>query len=88
MDKKLDGWGEIAAYLNRSIRTAHRWNKESGLPVHIITHGRKNVVYALQSEIDEWIAANEEVRAEAVAKEKQPPWVLIWAFSATVLARS
>ena len=33
MNDRLDGWKEIASYLGRSVRTAHRWEKRLGLPV-------------------------------------------------------
>src|SRR5689334_19614404 len=33
----LTGWKEIAAYLGKSVRTAHRWKTELGLPVHRMT---------------------------------------------------
>lgn len=37
---RLDSWKEIAAYLNREVRIAMRWEKERGLPVHRIPGGR------------------------------------------------
>ena len=33
-DSPLESWKEIAAYLNRDERTARRWEKEEGLPIH------------------------------------------------------
>lgn len=56
---RLDGWKEIAAYLNRSVRSAHRWNQELGLPVHRLPGSRGNIVYALKSEIDRWVDTRE-----------------------------
>ena len=29
--ERLESWKEVAAYLNRSVRTLHRWEKEEGL---------------------------------------------------------
>jgi Tol biopolymer transport system component len=51
---RLESWKEIAAYLNREVRTARRWEKERGLPVHRIP-GKRSGVYALAPEIDGWL---------------------------------
>ncbi len=56
---RLDGWKGIAAYLNRSVRSAHRWNQELGLPVHRMQGTKGNIVYALKSEIDDWVTLRE-----------------------------
>src|SRR5580658_3781813 len=52
--KRLESWKEIATYLNREVRTARRWEKERGLPVHRIP-GKRSGVYALAPEIDGWL---------------------------------
>lgn len=52
--KRLDSWKEIAGYLGRDVRTAMRWEKERGLPVHRVP-GKRSVVYALRPEIDDWL---------------------------------
>jgi len=31
---RLESWKEIAAYLGRDVRTAQRWERLGGLPVH------------------------------------------------------
>jgi TolB-like protein len=54
---RLDSWKEIAAYLNRSVRTARRWEREEGLPVHRHVHNKLGSVYAHRSEIEAWRAA-------------------------------
>jgi eukaryotic-like serine/threonine-protein kinase len=51
---RLDSWKEIAAYLNRSVQTAQRWEKREGLPVRRHTHERQDSVYAYRSELDRW----------------------------------
>jgi len=53
-DKKLDSWGEIAAYFSREIRTVQRWEKFEGLPVHRHGHSKKSTVYAFAGELDDW----------------------------------
>jgi len=53
-DGRLDSWKEIAAYLRRSVRSAKRWEKEEGLPVHRHLHGKRDSVYAYRGELDGW----------------------------------
>ena len=51
---RLDSWKEIAAYLNRSVRTVTRWEREEGLPVHRHLHSKSGSVYAYKAELDDW----------------------------------
>ena len=51
---RLDSWKEIAAYLRRSVRSARRWEKEEGLPVHRHLHSKRDSVYAYKAELDVW----------------------------------
>lgn len=51
---RLDSWKEIAAYLNRGVRTVRRWETEEGLPVHRHMHRALGSVYAYKSEIEAW----------------------------------
>jgi len=51
---RLDSWKEIAAYLNRSVRTVRRWEADEGLPVHRHMHRSLGSVYAFRPEIDAW----------------------------------
>jgi Tol biopolymer transport system component len=53
-ERRLESWKEIGAYLQKDLRTARRWEKEEGLPVHRQTHKRRASVYAYPSEIDAW----------------------------------
>ena len=53
-DDRLDSWKEIAAYLNRGVRTVRRWEREEGLPVHRHVHRVLGSIYAYKSEIDAW----------------------------------
>ena len=55
--ERLDSWKEIAAYLKRSVRTVHRWEKEEGLPVHRQLHKNLGSVFAYRSELDAWSSA-------------------------------
>ena len=55
-EKPLQGWKEIAAYLERDVRTAVRWEKRSGLPARRLDGGKGSSVYAYPSELDAWRA--------------------------------
>ena len=55
----LQGWKEIAEYLNRDERTAKRWEKQRGLPVRRIPGEARASVYVIISELEGWLAAGE-----------------------------
>jgi len=55
----LESWKEIAAYLQRDVKTAHRWEKREGLPIHRHLHKSRASVYAYPSELDAWRANRE-----------------------------
>lgn len=78
-EKPLQSWKEIAAYLERDVRTARRWEKENGLPVRRHGSGKSSSVYAFPSEIVAWRTA----RPSAAERSSQSP-VLIrgWAWVA------
>ena len=67
---RLDSWKEIAAHLNRSVRTVTRWEREEGLPVHRHLHSKSGSVYAYKAELDDWWT-NRGVRVEASDSEGQ-----------------
>jgi hypothetical protein len=52
--KILDSWKEIAAYLNRNVRTCQVWERELGLPVHRLEGYPKSRVFAYTAELDAW----------------------------------
>lgn len=52
--EKLNSWKEIASYLDVSVRTAIRWEKQYGLPVHRIDDTVNARVFALKSDLDKW----------------------------------
>jgi len=66
-ERKLEGWGEIALYLRREIRTVQRWERNLGLPIHRLPVGRQNAVYAYPSELDQWYREREaKIKAEEI----------------------
>jgi TolB-like protein len=70
---RLDSWKTIASYLNRSVRTVRRWEREEGLPVHRHVHRALGSVYALRSEVDAW--------RETVARGPSPPSIAVLPFT-------
>jgi hypothetical protein len=84
---RLNGWKEIASRLGRGVRTAQRWEKLHGLPVHRIGREGGEIVFAFTAELDRWAretsargsgetsgpCAEPETEAEAPAAENTPP---------------
>jgi hypothetical protein len=54
-EDRLDSWKEIAAYLNRDVKTVQRWEKREAMPVHRHQHDRMGSVYASRVELDAWV---------------------------------
>lgn len=52
----LTSWKEIAAYLDRDVRTCVRWEKRYGLPVHRLERDSKAKVFAYKEQINQWLA--------------------------------
>jgi TolB-like protein/Flp pilus assembly protein TadD len=70
-ERRLESWGEIAAYLRREIRTVQRWEKNLGLPIHRLQVGKISSVYAYPSELDKWYQGREpqDVKEEDFTEE-------------------
>jgi non-specific serine/threonine protein kinase len=64
---RLESWKEIAAYLNRSVRTVRRWESGEGLPVHRHMHRSLASIYAYRSELDAWRRTHDASRRAAPA---------------------
>jgi tetratricopeptide (TPR) repeat protein len=54
-EQRLNGWKEIAAYLDRGERTVKRWESDRGLPIHRIPGGGRAAVHAFKPELDDWL---------------------------------
>jgi hypothetical protein len=52
----LNGWKEISAYINRSVRTVQRWEARLGLPVYRPALKDRSAVVAFSDELDGWIS--------------------------------
>jgi TolB-like protein/Tfp pilus assembly protein PilF len=66
---RLDSWKEIAAYLDRDVTTAQRWERREGMPVHRHVHDKHGSVYALIPELDAWLQS----RRRRLEKEENEP---------------
>src|SRR5947209_11829521 len=54
----LNSWKEIAAYLNRGVRTVQRWEVELSLPVRRPRARNRSAVIDLRSELHQCLKAN------------------------------
>ena len=98
--KRLDSWKEIAAWLNRDVTTAQRWEKREGMPVHRHAHEKRGSVYALTSELDAWLQSRKttpeqngnghdaEATIEAEPERRRTPsrWVLLTVVTSILVA--
>lgn len=83
----LDSWKQIAAYLKRDIRTAQRWEKLEGLPVHRHQHDERGTAYAYSGEIDEWLEnrrRREKAAAHPIAPRRTRATLYYWAVAVAV----
>jgi Tol biopolymer transport system component len=84
-EDRLDSWKEIAAYLNRDVTTAQRWEKREEMPVHRHQHDRIGSVYASRLELDAWVRSRnlpeELVSAETPCASNTPAPPPRWAIS-------
>jgi Tol biopolymer transport system component len=55
VSRQLTSWKEIAAYLQRDVRTVQRWEKKEGLPVHRQVHDSRSSVFITTAELDAWL---------------------------------
>jgi hypothetical protein len=88
-NERLDSWKEISAYLNRDERTAMRWAKERGLPVHRLPGPGRSGVFAYVHEVDAWVAGQSEPLANASRAAARRSWlgnkIVLGAMSAVIL---
>jgi len=82
--EQLNGWKEIACYMNRSVRCVQRWERNENLPVRRHGHRRGVSVYALRGELNAWwdreCLSSEQFNAEprgAAIKHERPARELI-----------
>lgn len=83
----LTSWKEIAAYLDRDVRTCVRWEQRYGLPVHRLERDSKAKVFAYKDQIDAWLAERAAAAGPA-ARDARPrlPFPLAAAIAVAGLA--
>ena len=73
-ERRLEGWGEIALYFNKEIRTVQRWEERYGLPVHRFSPGKGPSVYAFPSELARWYEERRlKVEKDIKDEPERPP---------------
>ena len=53
-NESLKGWKEIARFLQTSVRNAHRWEQDVGMPVRRVAGRRRDLVFADPEELLRW----------------------------------
>ncbi|MGH2405531.1 MAG: hypothetical protein ACRDGN_13885, partial [bacterium] len=89
-EERVESWKEIAAYLQRDVRTVQRWEKSESLPVYRHMHDERGTVYAYKAELDAWWnnrrpGIQEEEKAIASTRIRLP-WKAVAAVLALTLA--
>jgi Tol biopolymer transport system component len=82
-EERLGSWKAIAAYLQRDITTAQRWERLEGMPVHRHLHAKRGSVYAFRSELDAW---QQNRRVPAPGAEARPARRADWRIWAAAVA--
>src|SRR5260370_18087513 len=67
---RLDSWKEIAVYLGREVRTAQRWEKREGMPIHRHVHEKASSVCAFKHEIDSCLHSRNRPATKPAPKEE------------------
>lgn len=84
--RDLSTWQEVAAYLGVSVRTAQKWEKTRGLPVHRAV-GEKARVRAYSNELEAWGRAEQTKRAVRQDPGRALDWAgWLWLAAAAVAA--
>jgi len=68
---RLDSWKEIAAYLKKEVRTVQRWEKNGGLPVRRLAHGKQGTVFAYKLDLDTWWKESQTSLAVELEEDKE-----------------
>ena len=68
----LNGWKEIAEYLDRGLRTVQRYERTLGLPVRRPAGKSNGTVIATKAELDAWVMASPIREAFQLSSEVDP----------------
>lgn len=62
---RLNGWKDISSSLRRSVRTAQRWERDYGLPIH--RQGPDGeLIFAYRDELDAWIRSGKSQKSAPI----------------------
>lgn len=67
--QKLGSWKCIAGYFGCDERTAKRWERERGMPVHRAPGGKRSAVFAYSSELETWLRTGEQEQDSPVTPQ-------------------
>jgi Tol biopolymer transport system component len=77
-NERLESWKDIAAYLQREVRTVQLWEKNEALPVHRHAHLKRGTVYAYKAEIDAWVRSRSGLALpQNPPPKRRVPWFVI-----------
>lgn len=68
----LHSWKDIAAFLQRGVRTVQRWEQQHQLPVHRVGRGARRPTFAFRSELNAWLVRMSNGKNAAVFGFPQP----------------
>lgn len=71
--RMLNSWKEIAAYLQRGVRTVQRWEQGLALPVHGIGTGKRSPVFAHPTELNFWLGTAGLDRSSKIPRVESAP---------------
>jgi len=66
----LSGWKEIAAHLNRGVRTVQRW-EAMGLPICRAQGAKRTAVSAFSEDLDAWLNAPKVTGGSALELQRR-----------------
>jgi hypothetical protein len=81
----LDSWKEIAAYIQKDVRTCQRWEKLKNLPVHRVGLTKRSRVFALKPEIDRWMESRPSFQLTEQEIKAKRAWVLAGIFASVAI---
>jgi hypothetical protein len=69
----LNSWKEVSNYIGRGVRTVQRWEKDFGLPVRRPCGHLRGSVFAVRTDIDQWLATRGSRVMKAEARASYQP---------------
>jgi tetratricopeptide (TPR) repeat protein len=73
--ERLEGWKQVAGFLNKDLRTVQRWERLEGLPVHRHVHRSQGSVFAYPQELEQWVRERtSKPPVKGPVAEEPRPW--------------